>query len=55
MSRREECDPFAEELKTYIPGVGFLVTNLSTAESHIFPVADEVEFVKDCESLVDNS
>lgn len=33
----EAGNPFAEELKTYIPGVGMLVTNLGTAESHIFP------------------
>jgi hypothetical protein len=35
------CDPDAEELKSYIPGVGFLVTNLGTAESHIFFEGEE--------------
>jgi hypothetical protein len=32
----EPVDPNAEDLKSYIPGVGFLVTNLGTGESHIF-------------------
>ena len=35
--RMNPPDPYAEDLKTYIPGVGMLVTNLGTAESHIFP------------------
>lgn len=35
----EPVDPNAEDLKTYIPGVGFLVTNLGTGESHIFDIS----------------
>lgn len=29
-----------EDHKTYIPGVGFLVTSWDGAESHIFPIED---------------
>jgi len=32
----EDVDPNAEELKTYIPGVGMLVTNLGSGKSKIF-------------------
>ena len=35
------------DLKTYIPGIGFLVTNLETAESHIFPDDDDAETIGD--------
>ena len=29
-----------EDHKTYIPGVGFLVTSFDGSESHIFPIED---------------
>lgn len=32
----EHCDPNAGELKSYIPGIGMLVTDLGTAQSEFF-------------------
>ena len=36
-------NPEHEDLKTYIPGVGFLVTSWDGSESRIFPIDEAVE------------
>jgi hypothetical protein len=36
-------NPDFEDHKTYIPGVGFLVTSWDGSESNLFPINEEVE------------
>jgi len=41
-----------EDHKTFIPGVGFLVTSWDGSESHIFPIDDPAEGKMEIDSLV---